>query len=211
MPAARSELAALAQRLAALAPALVAAITATTDLGSPAHIQGRAACLAASACIHIGIRLQLKGSDALRVAAAARLLLLAGKAALVAGAARQNPAYQEAQKAFKRLPDSQLSAIDGCMSLMADCERPDAIAVFAATTAAPAALLPWLAAASDALLLACHTRPPGATTLAVRSPQLVRSLSTRLQIRVHASSFLPLASFVCCRRGRAPNVPNDSP
>ena len=90
-----SELAALAQQLAALALA-----TAMRTAGSPApHIQGIAACRAASACISIALQLQLKGSDALRVAAAARLLLLAGRAALVAAAdaARQNPADQAIQ------------------------------------------------------------------------------------------------------------------
>ena len=44
------------------------------------------------------------------------------------------------------------------MSLMDSC---DAIAVFAATTAAPVAQLLWLAAASDALLLDCRAHPQG--------------------------------------------------
>lgn len=155
-PAVCSELAALAQQLAALAPALTAAITAAAtvaDIGSPSHIQGTAACMAASICISTGLQLQLKGSDALRVAAAGRLLLLAGRAALlaVASAVRQNPTLPSHLR-LNVLLNSQLCGMEGCLALMEACERPDAVAVFAATTAAPNALLPWLAAASDALL-----------------------------------------------------------
>ena len=158
-----SELSTLSQRLAALAPALAAAVEAGAPMvqgQSPAMVQGIAAGFAASACIHIGTLLKVKGSDALRVAAAARLLLLVGRAVLraVADDVRRHPTAQHSQSSLEIILTRQLYGMEGCMALVDSCERPDAIAVFAATTAAPGALLPWLAAAGDVLLLACRTR-----------------------------------------------------
>jgi hypothetical protein len=157
--------AALCQRLAALAPALAAAIEAAPHYDSPVLLQGAAACIAVSACITISIYLKAEGSDALRVAAAAKLVLLAGRPALVAvaGALRRSPTAQSCQFALEILLKKQLYGVEACMSFMEACGRLDAIAVFAATTAAPDALIPWLAAACNALLLACRTRRQGAT------------------------------------------------
>lgn len=160
-----SELSTLCQRLAALAPALAAAMAAAPHRQSPAVVQGTAACFAAKACINIAMHLEIKGSDALRVAVAARLLLLVGREVLVvvADSLRQDPAAQDIQTSLEFLLNSQLHGMQGYMALVQDCERPDAIAVFAATTAPPDALLPWLAAASQALLLACRTCRQGAS------------------------------------------------
>lgn len=168
-PAVCSELAALAQQLAALAPALATAVTAAAtvaDLDSPGHIQSRMACMVTSLCISLGHQLQLKGSDALRVAAAARLLLLAGRAVILADAdtARRCPAVPRRQHILAGLLLTQLSAMGGCMALVKACERADAVAVFAATTAATGVLLAWLAAVTDNLLLAPRSQPPGTIT-----------------------------------------------
>ena len=204
MPAARSELAALAQRLAALAPALAAAIEAAPHWDSPALWQAEAAITATSACAMVANQLQLKGSDALRVAAAAKVLVLAGRAALVAvtGAVRQTPtAVPGRQSVFESLLAELLSGMAGCMALVGDCGRPDAIAVFAATAAAPGALLPWLATASVAMLLACRTSQQGAAGLAACSRAADRQCVS-LHCAFHSTPIAESLLSQCCRRGR---------
>lgn len=159
-------MATLTQRLAALAPALAAAITAAPGWDCPALQQARAGSIATSACSFIGLRLDVKGSDALRLAAAAKLLILAGRAALprVAAAVERNPGAKRNQQALISLLTMQLYAMDGCMALIEGCERPEAISVFASTTAPAGTLPPWLAATADALLLALRTCRQGATS-----------------------------------------------
>jgi hypothetical protein len=122
----RSEVAALSQRLAAVAPALAAAIEAAPHWESPEVQQFTAACIATSACVRIGIDLDVKGSDALRVAAAARMLLLAGRAALLAvagtgagaSAAPHHPSEVRRQLVLGPLLTKQLHAFPGCMVLL---------------------------------------------------------------------------------------------
>lgn len=161
----RSELTTLTQQLAALAPALAAAITAAPHWDSPALQQTRAACVAIGVCATVGLELQLNSSDALRVAGAAKLLLVAGRAVLVMLGAADARAPRETwriQLALQNLLGHQLSALASCLAVLEPCERPEAIAVFAATTAAPGTLLPWLFTTSNALLLALRTSDQGA-------------------------------------------------
>ena len=126
-------------------------------------LQTTAACFTIGACASIGTRLQVKGSDALWVAAGVRLLLIAGRGGLAAAAGvwGSSPTPQTRQ-ALEVMLTQQLFAVERCMSLVSTCERADAIAVFAATTAAPDAFLPWLTAASEALLVVCRAQSSGA-------------------------------------------------
>ena len=116
----------------------------------------------------------------------------------------------------------QLFTMEGCMTLMGvNCLRPDAVAVFAATTVAPGILLPWLSAASDALLLGCAVARQGATTsshpptLPPTHPPTRPSCARHLWhppplplpllhtlARVDARKRCCLASAVLCRWGR---------
>ena len=179
--------------------ALAAAITAAdTDLDSPSHIRGTWACISARVCLCIGLQLQLKGSDALRVSAAAKMLLLAGRAALlaVADAARQSPnAYMgRAAAALDIHLSMQLPGMRGCMALVDACGRPDAKAVFAATTAAP-----------GALLLALRTCPSGANTAAEGSLEADALLAPthtnhRLLYRACAKKLVAFASCLQVRQ-----------
>jgi hypothetical protein len=152
--AACSTLAVLAQRLASLAPALTAAVAATPWL-SPALTQVEAACLAVDACAWLGARLGLQSSDALRLAAGASLVFSAGRVALlVAADAVWRQPTSDSTQALNILVREQLAGLSGTFRFPESDAQPDAAAAFAASTAAPRVFLPWIAAASDALLLA---------------------------------------------------------
>jgi hypothetical protein len=102
-----------------LAPGLAAAITAAdTDLNSPAHIHGTCACISARACLSIGLQLQLKGSDALRVAAGGQeasardvelLHFTSILNLLVCTVSSDSPAYERHQAALSTSPTTQLA------------------------------------------------------------------------------------------------------
>lgn len=161
---ARSELATLSQRLAALTPALAAAVAPAPRLDLPAQLQTTAACISFSTCASVAIQLQLEGSDALRVAGGVKLLLTAGRAALLrvtafggGAAAGQHSLWRQQQVAFACLLFKQLHAMQQCLESIDGCNRPDATAVFAATTAASGTLVLWLTAVSEALLLFLRT------------------------------------------------------
>ena len=121
----------------------------------PALTQVEAACLAVDACAWLGARLGLQSSDALRLAAGASLVFSAGRVALLvaADAVWQQPTSDSTQ-ALNILVREQLAGLSGTFRFPESDAQPDAAAVFAASTAAPRVFLPWIAAASDALLLA---------------------------------------------------------
>lgn len=145
-----SELTTLAQQLASIAPALAAAVAVCAPGGPP--LQLSAATVAATACGLIAFTLPLRGADALRIASAARVVLVAGRAALETGTVRfrHNDAFSAQLQASAGL---QLAAMDSLMDLMSSAEHPTAAAAFARSTAAPEAFMPWLTAVNDALLL----------------------------------------------------------
>ena len=149
-----STVAVLAQRLASLAPALASAVAANPR-HSPALTQVEAACIAVDACAWLGAVLRLQGSDALRLAAAASVVLTAGRAALLAAAdtvGRQPTA--DSNLALNILVRKQLAGLSGTFRFLSSGALPEAAAAFAASTAAPRAFLPWLAAIRIALPLA---------------------------------------------------------
>ena len=156
-----SELAMLAQRLASIAPALAAAVAAD-PCDSPAWSQVAAACISAAGCGSVSTELGLQGGAALRVAAAARVVLVAGRAALETSTERGRQRATAAPTAaqVQGITSLQLTAMTSLLHLMDLIEQPNARAAFANSTAAPQAFLPWLSAVGDALLL-CPAPLPG--------------------------------------------------
>ena len=147
------ELTMLAQRLASLAPALAAAVTADPRHVSAPLAQITTARLAVDACHRLASALGLQGSDALRVAAAARVPVVAGRPALAAAAA-QVAALEPTGLAvtdLRTLAGVQLTAMQGLMALMSSPAHPNAALAFASSTVAPRAFMPWLLAATSAL------------------------------------------------------------
>ena len=151
----------LAQRLASIAPALAAAVAAD-PCDSPAWLQVAAACISAAGCGSVSTELGLQGGAALRVAAAARVVLVAGRAALETSTERGRQRATAAPTAaqVQGLTSLQLTAMTSLLDLMDLMEQPNARAAFANSTAAPQAFLPWLSAVGDALLL-CPAPLPG--------------------------------------------------
>jgi hypothetical protein len=158
-----SELATLAQRLASIAPALAAAAAVAADAcASPAWLQVSAACISAAGCGSVSTKLRLQGSAALLIAAAAQVVLVAGRTALVTSTERvrqQAPAAPAAAQ-VQATALLQLTAMTSFLTLMDLVEQPNVKAAFANSTAAPQAFLPWLSAVGDALLL-CPAPLPG--------------------------------------------------
>jgi hypothetical protein len=145
----------LAQQLASLAPTLAAAVAADPRHVSEPLAQITAASLAADACHRLASALGLQGSDALRVAAAARVLVIAGRPALAAAAAQASALEPTgtglAVTDVRTLAGMQLTAMHGLMALMSSTAHPNAALAFASSTVAPRAFMPWLLAATSAL------------------------------------------------------------
>ena len=147
------KLVALAEQLAALdeelAPAGDAGL-ACADLVSYYRIS--AACGALAACACIGRSVGLPRSDTFRLAAATRVVFGAG-AAVLRGYLQPSTMSPGTQTAAFQLASRQVMAVHTLMTRhLQPHVQPDLAAVFARTAGQPAAILPWIAAISEAIL-----------------------------------------------------------
>ncbi len=154
-------LAAVLSRLAAALPARPLPRSPTMDdLLDGTHLQVVAASWALSHCAMLGGKLDLQGSQAFRVAAAAQLVLQAAPWSLAVGrAAVEHYGQQEAEhlgvsahlaECCAAFATAMATASD--ILLLPPAQR-DAAAAFASSTARPDALLPWLREMAPTLLM----------------------------------------------------------
>ncbi|KAI7844408.1 hypothetical protein COHA_002002 [Chlorella ohadii] len=143
-----SALAALLQRLGALNRALPTAL----ELNGAAETQFNAACLAIEVCAQLASRLPLQHNDMFRLSSAVAVVFGTGPALLQrrTSAAAGAPTYLE--QLFLACA-RQLAAASAALRQAVNMRlQPEATAAFVRTVGRAEAVLPWLAAVSQALL-----------------------------------------------------------
>lgn len=135
---------AVAESLCALAPAAQRALSARSSPRLMHHVTAGAAALLG--CLNLAAGMpQLSDQAAFKLAAACSLIF--GPGLLVLRQCAQLDALMEAV-------GTQLSAVTAVVArVLQPSDRPQAARAFASSTAKPAALLPWLAAISQAVPL----------------------------------------------------------
>lgn len=126
--------------------------------------QFMAGCTVLACCLTLGDSMtQLSGTAAFKLGAACSLVLGPGRVLLQMSmaAATADPAPAKLET-LAHATAAQVSAVAGALALLGRPSRqPQALAAFAASTAKPSALLPWLSTVTQAVPQALSCPRPG--------------------------------------------------